>query len=782
MKKSKKFLAVLSTSAMLASVPAAAVLPVAANVAHAASAGSLSAYTVPTIGQNENHTSLGTILVTVPQGALQAGHTVTMTLPHGFTFGSNVGSSVYSSDSSSNPNNSVYVVSGVTGLNAAVNQIGSNQLQIVVNGAGTQSDDVKLAIKLNDINVNGANNGPVNVSFDAPSTSAFPSGTVTVANVQTSGMVDVAASDTQSGNNTFAFNLNLKEEVAGSLRSDSQSIKVKLPSGYEWTVGNTTADTLSANGYTSSVLYGKVTVGGTVYDATVNPTAILKQIQITKNGDDTLYINVKPGVTINSPLSLKLPLTFDVKDDNQVKNGPINAYVSGTSSVNVSTIQVGTYGDYSAGISASSTPTILAGHFNQQIGDIVIKESVPGTFISGRTIELTLPDTARWEDVFEADAQNSGNDTSATPSINITGTNGLHATASFTGTDHRTLKLTIDHDSTGSTDPGELDIKNVFVATAANATGDLNVTASGSAGVTGTVKVASVVAPATISVSNPTNVKLGQTGQPIGDITITEAQPGAFSRDKVANASSVSMPDYQIAVQLDAPGVQWDATPTVTVSGDGQVDNVYTSGNMLYMTLEAASGSTPMTITLHGGTIKLDNTTPVGPIPVKLKGTAVDYAAYHVADWANNTTTVSKATVANVTTGINGQVSASAKFTIGSTSYTVNGQTLTADVAPYVKNDRTYLPVTYVAQALGVPLQNIIWNGTDRSVTIFKGSTVIRMVIGSNVLTVNGTPLTMDAAPEITNSRTFLPIAWLAQVLGVPYTWDATTQTVSFGN
>ena len=57
------------------------------------------------------------------------------------------------------------------------------------------------------------------------------------------------------------------------------------------------------------------------------------------------------------------------------------------------------------------------------------------------------------------------------------------------------------------------------------------------------------------------------------------------------------------------------------------------------------------------------------------------------------------------------------KMTLGKTDYTVNGKTKTMDVAPIIRNDRTMLPVRYVAEALGA---EIAWDGTTSTATITK--------------------------------------------------------------
>ncbi len=53
---------------------------------------------------------------------------------------------------------------------------------------------------------------------------------------------------------------------------------------------------------------------------------------------------------------------------------------------------------------------------------------------------------------------------------------------------------------------------------------------------------------------------------------------------------------------------------------------------------------------------------------------------------------------------------ASAMFTIGSSVYGMDGGEQQMDVAPYIDNGRTYLPVRYAAEACGVAPGAITWN------------------------------------------------------------------------
>jgi hypothetical protein len=814
MKNGKKLLAVLSTSAMLASVPAASVLPVFANVAHAATAGSVSALVVPTISTGQQYAEFGTIHLFVPNGSLTGGeNTVTLTLPNGFSLDNTVAELVYKanlSDSnytkqdgtttSAPTANYVNISGGKSGDNVSLKAEKLTNTSIRLTVSGTQSDDVDIYIKLGQVKVNGPSNGPVNVSLLAPSNSALPSGTVTVANVQTSGVVDLASTDTQSSSDNFQFNLRLSEEVAGSLRNANNSIKLKLPSGFKWD-SNQNVNITDVYGVPYKGIGLKVSTSGddtlTITSQYTTDKAPFVDGSNNSYYGDTTQSNPKAAPLKDASGNYIQPaassyiingLSFHVDDESVAKTGDVTVQVTGSSSVNANNLVVGTYGDYGATVSVASKPTIIAGKKEQQIGDISIKENVANSFVNGRTITLTLPDGARWEGPFE----DSKNATNGNYVGSITTTNGLgQPTVSYTDSDKRTLKLTINGStSANSVNGGEIDLKNFQIATQPGFTGDLTVQVGGSAGVTGNVTVATVQAPVSVSASTKPSVVIGSAGQQIGDITLTENVAGGFGKTTDVNGTHNK-------VHLELPyGVQFDGTPNVSVtSGDLVIKDVTTglgSDNKGYLDFYVDTESTtPSTIKITGAKLKLDRTVPQGDITLKVKGDAVSYTAYAndgtttskaVQTWADNNTTAASAVIATVATPAPGDTTAKATFTIGSTSYTVNGQQMTADVAPYIKNDRTYLPVTYVAQALGVPLQNIIWNNSERSVTIFKGDRVVKLVIGSNTLLVNGVQYAIDAAPEISNSRTMLPIAHLATALGVPYSWDATTQTVTFGN
>ncbi|WP_073164116.1 copper amine oxidase N-terminal domain-containing protein [Desulfofundulus australicus] len=115
-------------------------------------------------------------------------------------------------------------------------------------------------------------------------------------------------------------------------------------------------------------------------------------------------------------------------------------------------------------------------------------------------------------------------------------------------------------------------------------------------------------------------------------------------------------------------------------------------------------------------------------------------------------------------------------FQIGLKEYFVNGQTPGAkmDVAPFVEQGRTFVPVRYLSNALGVEDKNIGWNEKARLVTLKQpGYPVVELVIGSRQLKSNGKVTNMDVSPLVRSGRTFLPARWVAEALGYQVDWDA---------
>lgn len=763
MKKStKKVLNVAASAAMLAGIAPVAGI-VAPTAVHAA--GSFDVLNLPTLGTGSTpnsptaaqYTALGRVKVNIDQDTLRGGsnQVLTFTLPQGFEFRADQDFTGIARTASPTVGSNTYQLDNGSGIDSvSVKKIGNNNksAQITITGTNTV-DDVALFLNLNGIVSTGPSTGDVNVAFSASSDSGLPTGNVKVATVVSSGQVALEANDTQSSSDNFDFTLKVTESVAASLKTGN-ALKFKLPSGFEWnSVG------------TFTPLYGD-----------------LASADLTTTVDgDTLTIAARNAAALSTTASsFNLDLSFSVEDEDKAKEGDITASVSGNSSANVSSLVVGSYGQYGGGVTVASPSSVIAGQDEQQLGDIVVKESVAGSFIAGRTVTLQLPEGARWQSVYE-----DGTDVTGTTG-SIDTANGLgQPNITYTGTDGRTMRMTFPEGSVNSSNnnAGSITLKDVEVAVQPGFSGDLNVAVAGSQGLTGTVKVATATPSVTLSASDATySASIGSDSANIGNLTLKEGAAGALTDD-----------DNGLVEVLLPAGVTFGSTPTVSVtSGDLTIRNVSvdtynnsaTQGVLrFYVDSESTTAST---IAINGVNLRIDRTVPQGNIVAKVQGDAAANSAYHgngdvVQTWFDSYRYAAQATIATIGTQAPGMESnaVTAIYTIGSTSYKVNGETRTAEVAPYVENGRTYLPVRYVAEALGVTPANILFDKPTSMVTLIKGDRVVQLKLKTNQLTINGSTINMDVKAVTKANRTVLPIAWVGKALDATVMYDAAAKTVT---
>ena len=122
-------------------------------------------------------------------------------------------------------------------------------------------------------------------------------------------------------------------------------------------------------------------------------------------------------------------------------------------------------------------------------------------------------------------------------------------------------------------------------------------------------------------------------------------------------------------------------------------------------------------------------------------------------------------------------------MTIDSKSILVNNEMETLDVAPYVKDSRTYVPLRALAQSFGA---DVNWDEKTGEITVDGNGTKVVLEVGKTTYTVNDNEKTMDVAPELDSAagRTLVPVRFVAEALGYTvtaiYGADGTTSSVYF--
>lgn len=128
-----------------------------------------------------------------------------------------------------------------------------------------------------------------------------------------------------------------------------------------------------------------------------------------------------------------------------------------------------------------------------------------------------------------------------------------------------------------------------------------------------------------------------------------------------------------------------------------------------------------------------------------------------------------------------------ASFFVGEKYLTWNESKVVMDVAPFIQNNRTYVPVRYLANSLGVENKYIDWDKKTQQVTLVlsaeKSESGTHEVV---ILTINKHEIfstrkgieNMDVVPIIKNGRTFLPARFVAEAFGYSVNWNQKNKTV----
>lgn len=107
----------------------------------------------------------------------------------------------------------------------------------------------------------------------------------------------------------------------------------------------------------------------------------------------------------------------------------------------------------------------------------------------------------------------------------------------------------------------------------------------------------------------------------------------------------------------------------------------------------------------------------------------------------------------------------------------LNGNALQfTDAAPVMENNRVYVPFRAVFEALEA---DVTYDKATSTITAQKGETTVRFVIGDVDVVVDGDMvIKTDAASFVRDGRTYVPVRFAAQSLGVTVGWDSMTKTV----
>ncbi len=90
-------------------------------------------------------------------------------------------------------------------------------------------------------------------------------------------------------------------------------------------------------------------------------------------------------------------------------------------------------------------------------------------------------------------------------------------------------------------------------------------------------------------------------------------------------------------------------------------------------------------------------------------------------------------------------------------------------VVPFTENDRTLVPVRFIAESFGALVG---WDDATQTVTVEANGKVIKMVLGQAEMDVDGNKVVLDTPANTYNDRTFIPLRAMAEAINKKVFWD----------
>lgn len=105
----------------------------------------------------------------------------------------------------------------------------------------------------------------------------------------------------------------------------------------------------------------------------------------------------------------------------------------------------------------------------------------------------------------------------------------------------------------------------------------------------------------------------------------------------------------------------------------------------------------------------------------------------------------------------------------------VNGILVVPDSSPYLENDRTFVPIRFIAEALNA---DVSWDSASSSAIIKNNDKTIKLPVGSQTISVDGVSEKVDAPIKLYDGRVFIPLRFISELLNCSVTWNQSSYTV----
>lgn len=119
------------------------------------------------------------------------------------------------------------------------------------------------------------------------------------------------------------------------------------------------------------------------------------------------------------------------------------------------------------------------------------------------------------------------------------------------------------------------------------------------------------------------------------------------------------------------------------------------------------------------------------------------------------------------------------KMKINDVNYSINGEGKKMDAKPFIKNDRTLVPLRCIVEAIG---GEVNWDNDNRLVTVNSKGKNIELPIDSKTIKIDGKDVNIDQAAIIKGDRTFVPIRFIAENLDMVVNYINDTREIEISS
>ena len=109
----------------------------------------------------------------------------------------------------------------------------------------------------------------------------------------------------------------------------------------------------------------------------------------------------------------------------------------------------------------------------------------------------------------------------------------------------------------------------------------------------------------------------------------------------------------------------------------------------------------------------------------------------------------------------------------------LDGIKLSFDVEPFIENDRTLVPMRGIFEAMGA---TVAWEESTKTVLatriVDEVEKLVVLQIGNTKAFIDENPTELDVAAKIVSDRTFVPVRFIGESLGVDVDWNEDERAV----